>query len=125
MRRCLAPADGFYEWQKTGQRKQPYYITMKDGGPFAIAALWEHWEGADGSVLESCTLLTTEPNEKLADIHNRMPVILHPEDYNLWLGDGAEVPPSEQSSLFHLLRPFEAGEMKTTPVSPYVSNARE
>ncbi len=123
-RRCLAPADGFYEWQKTVQRKQPYYITMKDGGPFAIAALWEHWEGADGSVLESCTLLTTEPNEKLADIHNRMPVILHPKDYNLWLGDGAEVPPSEQSSLFHLLRPFEAGEMKATPVSPYVSNAR-
>jgi len=123
-RRCLVPADGFYEWQKAGKGKQPFYITLRDGDPFAIAGLWEYWEGADGSALESCTLLTTEPNEKLAEIHNRMPVILHAEDYDEWLGDGTEVRPSEQSALFHLLRAYEADAMVTTPVSPYVNNAR-
>lgn len=123
-RRCLVPADGFYEWQKLNGRKQPFYITLSDSGPFAFAGLWELWEGADGSILESCTLLTTEPNEKLAHIHNRMPVILHPEDHSLWLGDGTEVRPSEQSYLYHLLRPYESEAMKATPVSPYVNNAR-
>ena len=123
-RRCLAPADGFYEWQRRGKQKQPFYITVDGGAPFAFAGLWEHWEGSDGSVLESCTLLTTEPSEALASVHNRMPVILHAEDYNLWLGDGADIGPSEQSSLFHLLRPFEAEAMTLTPVSPYVSNPR-
>src|SRR5712675_2365088 len=84
-RRCLVPADGFYEWKQEGGRKQPVYIRMKDGEPFAIAGLWEHWEGQDGQVIESCTLLTTEPNDLLAPVHNRMPVILDPTDYEQWL----------------------------------------
>lgn len=123
-RRCLVPADGFYEWQSRGKKKQPYYVTLNDDQPFAIAGLWEHWAGADGSELETCTLLTTEPNEKLADVHNRMPVILHVDDYDEWLGDGSETLPSEQDHLFHLMRPYEAEAMKLTPVSTYVSNAR-
>lgn len=123
-RRCLVPADGFYEWQRQGQQKQPYYITVDDGAPFAIAGLWEHWEGPDGSALQSCTLLTTEANEALEMIHNRMPVILHPEDHGLWLGDGFEVASDEQSVLFHLMRPYEAEAVTAMPVSTYVSNPR-
>jgi putative SOS response-associated peptidase YedK len=84
-RRCFLPADGFYEWQQAGGRKQPVNIRLKDWGPFAIAGLWEHWEGKDGMVVVSCTLLTTEPSDLLEPIHNRMPVILDPKDYDLWL----------------------------------------
>ncbi len=122
-RRCLAPADGFYEWQKIGRRKQPMYITLRDGEPFAIAALWESWVGADGSEIDSCTLLTTEANELLEPIHNRMPVILDPRDYDLWLGDGSDASPREQDELMHLLRPYPAEEMSAVPVSTYVNNA--
>ena len=84
-RRCLIPADGFYEWKEEGSRKQPVYIRMKDGGAFAFAGLWEHWEDKDGMVIESCTLLTTEPNVLLKPVHNRMPVILDQTDYEQWL----------------------------------------
>ncbi len=123
-RRCLVPADGFYEWQKRKNSKQPYYITLSGNQLFAFAGLWEHWVGADGSELETCTLLTTEPNEKLAEVHNRMPVILHQEDYDEWLLDGKELEPYEQDTLLHLLRPYEADSMKLTPVGSYVSNPR-
>jgi putative SOS response-associated peptidase YedK len=122
-RRCLAPADGFYEWQKSGRRKQPLYITLQDGRPFAIAALWERWVGADGSEIDSCTLLTTEANELMEPIHNRMPVILDPRDYDLWLGGGSDASPREQEELMHLLRPYPAEEMAAVPVSTYVNNA--
>jgi putative SOS response-associated peptidase YedK len=122
-RRCLAPADGFYEWQKIGGRKQPMYITLRDGGPFAIAALWESWAGADGSEIESCTLLTTEANELLKPIHDRMPVILDPRDYDLWLGDGSDALPHEQEALMHLLRSYPGEKMSAVPVSTYVNNA--
>ncbi len=84
-RRCLVAADGFYEWQKQDGGKQPYYIRRHDGRPFAIAGLWESWKSEDEAVIESCTLLTTTPNELIRPLHNRMPVILHPKDYDLWL----------------------------------------
>lgn len=116
-RRCLIPADGFYEWQKLEDRKQPYYIAMRDRNPFAIAGLWEHWEGGDGSVIQSCTLLTTEPNELVAPLHNRMPVILHPADYEEWLHPGAD-----PGQLMHLLRPYPAAEMVAYPVSAFVNS---
>ena len=122
-RRCLVPADGFYEWRKVGKGKQPYYIHMQDGGPFAIAGLWEHWQGADGSELQTCTLLTTEPNDLLAPIHNRMPVIIAPEDYDEWLDVSSEGP-GFLSLLHHLLRPYPARAMDVYPVSTYVNNAR-
>ena len=91
-RRCLIPADGFYEWQKQGSRKQPYLIGLTDDQPFALAGLWETWQGPDGSLLESCTILTTDPNELMAPLHNRMPVMLAPDDYEQWLGTGARRP---------------------------------
>lgn len=122
-RRCLIPADGFYEWQKQGSRKQPYVITMQDDAPFAFAGLWEYWEGADGSALETSTILTTSPNALMEPLHNRMPVILAPEDYALWLGTG-EVNRKEASLLQHLLRPFPAERMRATPVSTYVNTPR-
>lgn len=123
-RRCLIPADGFYEWQKVGSRKQPHFIGMADDGPFAFAGLWEHWAGPDGSELESCTILTTEPNDMLASLHNRMPVIVDPLDYDDWLGSGGDDPRDHMAILPHLLRPYPADQMKTYPVSTYVSNAR-
>lgn len=76
-RRCLVPADGFYEWAKSaGGTKQPHYITRRDGRPFAFAGLWESWDGPDGSSIESCTIVTTEANDLVGRIHDRMPVIL-------------------------------------------------
>jgi putative SOS response-associated peptidase YedK len=116
-RRCLLPADGFYEWQKQGRSKQPWLIAMADGSPFCFAALWERWE-RHGSAIESCTLLTTEPNELVAPIHNRMPVILHPEDYATWLDRTNQ----KAEGLAHLLRPFPAASMSAHPVSPLVNN---
>lgn len=83
-RRCLMIADGFYEWQKGPKSKQPFHIRMKDGRPFAFAALWERWEG-DGETVRTCCILTTTPNDLMRTIHDRMPVILEPRDFELWL----------------------------------------
>lgn len=118
-RRCLIPADGFYEWQKLDQSKQPIYIHAQDGRPFALAGLWETWHSADGSMIESCAILTTTPNDLMAPIHNRMPVILEPEDYEMWLDPG----PRPEDGL-HLLRPYPPDKMHTYPVSTHVNNPR-
>ena len=119
-RRCLIPADGFYEWQRTGGRKQPHYIRRRDQGPFALAGLWEHWEGPEGPVIESCTILTTASNELLGPLHDRMPVILDPAAYAEWLDpsitDAARVRP--------FLRPYEADDLVAYPVSTHVNNPR-
>ena len=117
-RRCLVVADGFYEWQKLNGGKQPFYIRLHDGKPFAFAGLWEHWEGPDGAVIESCTLLTTEPNDVIRPLHNRMPVILQARDYDLWLD--AEVQQAEQ--LQPLLGPYLPGDMEAYPVSRWVNS---
>jgi putative SOS response-associated peptidase YedK len=123
-RRCLVPANGFYEWQKNGKAKQPYYITMPDGDPFAIAGLWEYWEGPDGSALESCTLLTTTANAVMEPLHDRMPVIVRQEDYAQWLGNGRDATPQSLDQLHHLLRPYDDDGLVAYPVSTYVNNAR-
>lgn len=87
-RRCLIPADGFYEWKKAGKgEKQPYRIALPDDEPFAFAGIWEHWQSAQGEFLESCAVITTDASEKIAEIHHRMPVILQPETYDKWLAD--------------------------------------
>ena len=117
-RRCLILADGFYEWQRQGRRKQPYHIRLRDGHPFAFAGLWEHWEGPEGSGIASCTILTTVSNDLIGEIHNRMPVILAPEDYDLWLDPTLQ----EVDRLQPLLRPYPAEEMTAFPVSPRVNN---
>lgn len=117
-RRCLVVADGFYEWQKQNGAKQPFYIHLRTSRPFALAGLWEHWEAADASVIESCTLLTTQPNDLLRPVHNRMPVILHPKDYDLWLD-----PEIQQVDRLHpLFLPYSAEEMEAYPVSRWVNS---
>jgi putative SOS response-associated peptidase YedK len=116
-RRCLVPLDGFYEWARRGDSKRPFYFYMRDEEPFAVAGLWEVWEG-DGGPLETCTLLTTEANELLAPYHDRMPVILRPEDYELWLN--TEVRRAEV--LQPLLRPYPREEMTAYAVSPVVNS---
>lgn len=119
-RRCIIPADGFYEWQRTEGRKQPFFFRMRDGRPFGFAGLWERWEGENGQAINSCTILTTEANEVLQPVHERMPVILHPEDYSLWL-EGDE---RERALLGELLRPFPAQEMIGYPVNSLVNSPR-
>ncbi len=86
-RRCLVPANAFYEWKANGKRKQPYAIAMRDRGPFAFAGLWENWKDPSDQWLRTFTILTTKPNELVAPIHDRMPVVLAPADYDRWLGD--------------------------------------
>jgi len=115
-RRMLIPASGFYEWKKEGKSKQPYYITRKDGRPFSFAGLWEHW-GQGGESLQSCAIVTTEPNELLAPIHNRMPVIIPVEKYDNWLS-----PESDANELKYLLAPLTPEELILYPVTPLVNN---
>ena len=119
-RRCLVLADGFYEWQKQGRTKQPYLIRLAAGGPFGIAGLWERWKDPDGETVESCTLLTCEANELVAKIHDRMPVILHPDDHELWLDPEMQDP----ERLKPLLRPCPADMLELVPVSAWVNNPR-
>ena len=119
--RCLIPASGFYEWKAvSGQRsKQPFYISLKDGAPMSFAGLWESTRMPDGSVLESCTIITTEANTMLAPIHNRMPVLLDHNDWSLWL-DSA---PLQQEQLKALLKPLIADNIQVWGVSHAVNKA--
>jgi len=119
-RRCLMLADGFYEWQKEGRVKQAYYIRLKSERPFAFAGLWDHWASADGKTIESCVLLTTDPNAVMAPIHNRMPVILNPDTYDDWL----DPDPQDVVRLATLLGSYPAEEMVANPVSRLVNNPR-
>lgn len=118
-RRCLIIADGFYEWHKTASTKQPYYIKMSDSKPFAFAGLWEKWSHKD-EVIESCTIVTTQANLLLASIHDRMPVILNPQDYKTWLN-----PAEENINTFKsLLRPYAEEKMVMYSVSNIVNSAK-
>ena len=116
-RRCLIAADGFYEWKKVDQKKQPYYITMADGELFAFAGLWEHWQDEASSEIESCTILTTRPNEMMATIHDRMPVILAPEHYATWLDTSVQ----DAAAVTGLLGPYPPELMTAQPVSRFVN----
>ena len=116
-RRCLILADGFYEWQKTNGGKQPYYIRMKNGSPFAFAGLWESWDKYGGEI-RSCTILTTDANEMVREVHHRMPVILPPETYDLWLDQDMR----ETEPLLDLLRPYPDDGMEAYPVSRFVNS---
>jgi putative SOS response-associated peptidase YedK len=113
-RHCLVPADAFYEWKTVAGRKQPYCIGLRDEGPFGMAGLWEHWKDPNGQTLESCTIVTVDANALIAELHDRMPLIVAPGDYDAWLAAGTmELPPA-----------VPAQEMRYYPVSPLVSNAR-
>ena len=120
VRRCLVPADGFYEWAGGRGPRQPYHIALTDGAPFAIAGLWERWSRQGEDVIESCTLLTTRANERVAAVHERMPVILEAEDHERWLDPDLRDP----VRLRDLLRPLPAERLVLHAVSPRVNDPR-
>jgi putative SOS response-associated peptidase YedK len=115
--RCLVPADGFYEWKRDGKTKQPYGFEVNDGELFAFAGLWDRWTNPQGEMVESCTILTTTPNALLAEIHDRMPVILSPDNYDLWLDRGFR----EVASVSEMVKPYDAALMRRYPVSTRVN----
>jgi putative SOS response-associated peptidase YedK len=119
-RRCLIPADGFYEWRKEGNRRVPFYIRRRDRELFAFAGLWDEWQSPDGSPLRTCTIITTEPNALIAPLHHRMAVILRREHEDLWLNPSVRDP----TQLLPLLRPYPDGELEAYAVSPFVNNPR-
>jgi len=118
-KRCLIVADGFYEWKAFGEKKSksPYFIHMKDRKTFAMAGLWDTWEGLDGSNIKTCTIITTQPNELMELIHDRMPAILHPRDYAKWLNPAPQTPENLQP----LIKPFPADNMSAYAVSTLVN----
>ena len=118
-RRCLVIADGYFEWRKEGKAKLPYLYEIDGGKPFAFAGLWEWWRepGTEGDGIETCSLITTEANTLASEIHDRMPVILDPADYNRWLDPGVADP-------VDLLKQFPSERMAVRPVSTFVNNAR-
>jgi len=120
-RRCLIPSDGFFEWKKIGPKeKQPYNFGMVDDSIFAFAGLWDRWKDCDGKQILSCTILTTNPNALVSDVHDRMPAILRPEDYDPWLDPGITDP----TRIADLLAPFDARLMKKYPVSMRVNSVK-
>jgi putative SOS response-associated peptidase YedK len=119
-RRCLVVADGFYEWQKQQGTKQPFYFRLRDEQPFGFAGLWEKWSSPTQEEIISCTILTTTANELLQSIHDRMPVILDPKDYDLWLDPEVQTPQPLQS----LLSPYPAAAMTGYPVSKLVNSPK-
>ena len=116
-RRCLIAADGFYEWLHTGKTKQPYHIKLKDNSLFGFAGLWESWHDQAGKIIESCTIITTTANTLIKPVHDRMPVIIQPADYNAWLGHH-----TNQDTLQTLLKPYAAEEMVAYRVSSKVNS---
>lgn len=120
-RRCVLPADGFYEWLATPEGKQPYYITLEDGQPFGLAGLWEHWQDPHGNELESCTIITTRPNRLVSKLHDRMPVILPEAALRQWVDPGFE----DVAALEPMLEPYPAEQMRMHPVSKRVNRVAE
>ena len=113
-RRCLIPADGFYEWKAEGKLKQPYYISLKSGEPLAMGGLWESWRASDGSIVRTCAIITTGPNAVMEPIHDRMPVIVAPEHWQDWLTAPGD-------TVKDLLAPCPADILQAWPVSRRVS----
>lgn len=117
-RRCLVVADGFYEWQKVGDGKRPIYIRLKTGRPFGMAGLYETWHSPEGEEVKSCAIITTEANQLMQPIHDRMPVIIPKDNEDLWLDPSVQ----EATVLRELLQPYPASEMKAYPVSKRVNS---
>ncbi|MEI7635117.1 MAG: SOS response-associated peptidase [bacterium] len=119
-RRCLIPADGFYEWTAPPEGKQPFLFTMQDNSTFAFAGIWEHWLGSDGSEIESCAIITTDANPLVRPVHERMPVILKPASYTQWLSPAD----ADMNALMKLLASYPASLMSAAPVSRRVNNPK-
>jgi putative SOS response-associated peptidase YedK len=118
LRRCLVPADGFYEWQRRGSAKQPFCFEIGDGGLFAFAGLWERWRDLSGQWVKSFSILTTTPNAVTSAIHDRMPVILDHESYDLWLDPGLQ----DVAAISELLKPYDARLMRSYPISSRINH---
>lgn len=118
-RRCLIPADGFYEWKEVGGRKQPYFVRQRAGGPFAFAGLWETWTGANGEEMDTAAIITTNANRTLSAVHSRMPVIVAPEAFDWWL-DCAKV---DAQTAAALLTPSADDLLEAYEISPAVNRA--
>jgi putative SOS response-associated peptidase YedK len=116
-RRCIVPADGFYEWKRAGKTRQPFCFEVHDGELFAFAGLWERWKQPDGTWVKTCAILTTTPNAVTAAIHDRMPVILNADSYDLWLDPGM----TDVGAASELLKPCDATTMRCYPVSTRVN----
>jgi putative SOS response-associated peptidase YedK len=116
-RRCLIPADGFYEWKREGKAKQPFNFSMHDDSIFAFAGIWDRWKNPQGEVIETCSIITTTPNALLIDIHDRMPVILPLKHYDLWLDPGFQ----KAEAVCDLLKPFDPALMRRYEVSNRVN----
>ncbi len=117
MRRCLLPITSFYEWKRTDTGKQPLSIYIKDESLFTLAGIWEEWTSPEGEVIESCTIVTTEANSFMESIHDRMPVIVAPEERDVWLE-------ADPETAQHVMRPFDSDRMDAHLVSTYVNNVR-
>src|ERR1700732_19385 len=112
-RRCLIPADAFYEWQKTGKTKQPYCVEVNEGERSVFAGIWDRWKDPSGNWLKTCSILTTTPNAVTSAVHDRMPVILDPDSYDLWLDPGMQ----GASTVSDMLKPCDAQLMRRYPIS--------
>lgn len=119
-RRCLVPADGFYEWRAGADGKQPYVLRARDGRPLAFAGLWEHWQDANGSEIESCTILVRDANAQVRAVHDRMPVIVAPESFDLWLDIRSQKP----QPLRTLLAAQQPPELEIYPVGRSVNSPK-
>jgi putative SOS response-associated peptidase YedK len=117
-RRCLIPADAFYEWARAGKTKQPYCFEVNEGKLFAFAGIWDRWKDAGGNWVKTCSILTTTPNAVTAAVHDRMPAILDPDSYELWLDPGM----TNVAAASELLKPFDARLMRCYPVSTRVNH---
>jgi putative SOS response-associated peptidase YedK len=117
-RRCLIPADGFYEWQRRGNSKQPFCFEVNNGGLFGFAGLWDGWKDSSGRWLKTCSILTTTPNAVTSAIHDRMPVILDPNSYDLWLDPEMQ----NVAAISELLKPYDARLMRCYPVSTRINH---
>lgn len=117
-RRCLIPANGFFEWKAEGKIKQPYYISLKSGEPMAMGGLWESWKAPDGSILRTVCVVTTSPNAVMTPIHDRMPVIVAPENRQSWLSGTPE-------EIAGIVAPYRDGELQAWPVSRRVSKTQD
>jgi putative SOS response-associated peptidase YedK len=119
-KRCLIPADGFYEWRPMGSVKQPYCFEVGEGDLFALAGLWDQWKSPDDEIIESCTILTTTPNSLVADMHDRMPVIVTPDKYEVWLDPDV----TDFDAIRDILKPYDADQMRRYPVSTKLNNSQ-
>jgi putative SOS response-associated peptidase YedK len=118
LRRCLIPADGFYEWKRTATTRQPYCFEVNEGELFAFAGLWDGWKDANGKWVTTCSILTTIPNSVTSPVHDRMPVILDPDSYDFWRDPGM----NDVQVISELLKPYDPSQMRCYPVSSRVNN---